>query len=160
MNGLHGWAFDRKNKANTAYLHIIIDGQEIGQVACGGSRPDVEAALTAPLHVGLSFDIPASLMDGRSHELTIRDSLRNVVQFAMNNRIQESLSFTIDFHPRVISFIDGFRNGGIEGWLLRTTSSDAALQGNAILRIEWQEITIGHVRTAPGRTWRKHMTPQ
>jgi GT2 family glycosyltransferase len=142
--GLHGWAMDRQNPAVPVLLDIVVDGNEIGQVLCDGIRPDVEEAQIGPAQVGLSFLLPDWLMDGQPHDLTIRDSSRRIVGFMWDDQIHHSLSFKLDYIPRVLSCVDGLRNGGIEGWVLRTERTAPALQGGATLRIEWNGVTVGY----------------
>ena len=42
--GLHlrGWAYDQTNAKSSPILHLIVDGQEVGQVACTDARPDLK----------------------------------------------------------------------------------------------------------------------
>jgi GT2 family glycosyltransferase len=149
--GLHGWALDRQNPAVSVLLDIVVDGEEIGQVLCDGIRPDVEAAQIGPSHVGLSFPLPDWLADGQPHDLAIRDPFQRIIGLVRSGQTYHSLVFKLDYVPRVVSCVDGLRNGGIEGWVLRNLPGAPALQGSATLRIEWNGITVGHTRADRAR---------
>ena len=145
-DGLHGWAMDRPNPNTPVRLHVIVDGQEIGHVVCDGLRPDVAAAEIGPAQVGLSLLLPDWLLDDQPHELTLRDPLRRIVEIENDGKLERSLPFRLRYRPTLSSCVDGFRNGGLEGWVLRTNLGQTGLHGECAVRIEWNNETVGYIR--------------
>ena len=143
---LHGWAFDRADIGRPAVLHILVDGQEVGQVLCGDPRPDVQAAGIGPEHVGYHFTLPSFLADGEPHRLELRDRWRREVTVVLQDKPVPAIDFTITFTPRVASFVDGLRNGAFGGWVMKTELNDPHLHGDCLVRVACDGTTIGHVR--------------
>ena len=145
---LRGWAYDRSNPAVPAVLHLIVDGQEIGHVACTEERRDVHAAGAAGIgaeRVGYRFPLPDALLDGAPHRLTVRDRWRRPVALATSGGQHPHVDFAIQLLPQVSSFVDGARHGSFEGWVLRSDRG-GPMRGDCVVRVECDGATIGHTR--------------
>jgi hypothetical protein len=68
-----GWAHDPKHQKTPLIFYAILDGQQIGDVVCSGSRPDVADTGAAPETVGFQFAVPREWLDGSMRHLEFRD---------------------------------------------------------------------------------------
>ena len=143
---LRGWTLDRANQDTPPTVHIIVDGQEIAAVMCDIERLDVVAAGLSYSCLGFQLTLPAALEDDQPHKLAVRDWQRKEVPIALNGDHFSSIDFTWFWRPEVRSCVDGLRYGAFEGWAMRTSRDDSALQGNAMIRITCDGATIGHIR--------------
>ena len=148
LNGplLRGWALDRAQPNTSPVLHIIVDGQEIETIMCDRTRPDVVAAGFDYTRLGYEMNLPEALADGKPHQVTIRDRWRQEVALVLGGIEYNAVGFTWTWRPELRSYVDGLRAGGFEGWVLRTSRGDPALQGNAMVRITCDGATAGHAR--------------
>ena len=85
-------------------------------------------------------------MDGLPHHVEFRDNRRQPMVMRVDNREAASFDFTCRWQPRVRSYVDGLRSGGFEGWVLQTDYESGQLQGDRIVRITCDGLTIGHTR--------------
>lgn len=143
---ISGWAFDPTLGSQPARFFVLVDGVQTNEVICRGSRPDVAEAGLAPETVGYRATLPRHLLDGQPHHVEFRDARRLQVILRVNDQEAESFNFTAQWQPRVRSYVDGLRGGGFEGWVLRTVYETGQFEGNCIVRITCEGITIGHVR--------------
>ena len=142
----HGWAVDRAAPDVPVLLHVLIDGQEVAARHCDEPRPDVAATGAAPERVGFRLQLPPHVADGTPHRLALRDQRRREVVLIVNGERAASLDFTLTPRPPVASFVDGLRNGALEGWVAAGTKTDPVLRGNQIVRVTCDGATIGHAR--------------
>jgi GT2 family glycosyltransferase len=143
---ISGWAFDPTAGGQPARFFVLVDGVQTNEVICRGARPDVAEAGLAPETVGFRATLPRHLLDGKSHHVELRDARRLRVILRVNDQEAESFNFTALWQPRVRSYVDGLRGGGFEGWVLRTDYETGQFEGNCIVRITCEGLTIGHVR--------------
>ena len=143
---LDGWAFDPSPGGQPARFFILVDGVQTNEVICRGSRPDVAHAGLAPETVGYHVSLPRNLLDGQPHHVEFRDARRLPIIMRVNDQEAEAFNFTVLWQPRVRSYVDGFRSGGFEGWVLRTTYETGQFEGDCIVRVTCDGNTIGHTR--------------
>ena len=71
-----GWACNRLAPGEPAHFYVLVDGQQVAEVVCDRSRPDVAASGIAAEIVGYSVRLPLNLLDGQSHRIEFRDLRR------------------------------------------------------------------------------------
>lgn len=143
---LHGWAVDRADPGSPAVLHVLVDGQEVGQVQCDMPRPGVLADGNRPAATGYRLRLPEHLADGVPHRLEMRDRRRREVPVILRGQSVADIEFTITWTPGVASYVDGLRNGAFEGWVMRTARDAPGYFGDCLVRVTCDGATIGHAR--------------
>ncbi len=141
-----GWAHDPQFPQEAARFFVIVDGEQTVEVLCQHSRPDVANAGLAPEDVGYRVLMPRRLLDGQNHHVEFRDSRRRPVKLRVNGNLADFFDFSFHWRPKVSSFVDGLRSGGLEGWVLQTDYETGKLQGNGMVRVTCDGATIGHTR--------------
>jgi glycosyltransferase involved in cell wall biosynthesis len=141
-----GWACNRLAPGEPAHFYVLVDGQQVAEVVCDRSRPDVAASGIAAEIVGYSVRLPLNLLDGQSHRIEFRDLRRMHMVIQSRGSVGEAFDFTYKWRPIVHSYVDGLRGNGLEGWVLRSNYLSDTLDGNCIVRVACEGITVGHVR--------------
>ncbi len=141
-----GWAHDPKLPSQPARFFVLVDGVQTNEVICSRPRPDVAEAGLAPVNVGYRAVLPRHLLDGNKHHVEFRDMRRLPVTMRVNDNQADSFDFAAVWRPKIRSFVDGLRSGGLEGWVLQTNYETGELEGNCIVRITCEGLTIGHTR--------------
>ena len=141
-----GWAFDPNAGHQPARFFVLVDGEQTNEVICQGLRPDVASAGLAPETVGFRAMLPRRLLDGESHHVEFRDSRRQAMTLRVNDQEAASFDFTAKWQPKVRSYVDGLRAGGFEGWVLRTCYETGQFEGDCMVRVTCEGLTIGHTR--------------
>ncbi len=149
---LKGWAWDRQAADKAATLFLLADGQQIAEITCNLPRKDVLSAGAGPETVGFEVTLPASILDGVAHKLELRDGRRRTVVLKLGDQAATAVTFNYKWKPTVHSHVDGLRGRGVEGWVLRSNRDTGNLEGNCVVRVSCEGITIGHVRADRVRT--------
>lgn len=143
---IRGWAFDPQPGAPPAHFYVLVDGEQTSEVTCRSPRPDVAAAGLAPEMVGYRIALPRRLLDGKPHHVEFRDARRLPVRLRVDDKEAASFDFTCQWQPIIRSYVDGLRAGGFEGWVLQTNYESGLFEGDCIVRITCDGLTIGHTR--------------
>ena len=77
------------------------------------------AAGLGPEGCGFEWGLPASLGDGATHCMEFRDRWRRPVLMQAGGRAAQSCSFAFRWRPAIRSFVDGWRGGSFEGWVMQ-----------------------------------------
>ncbi len=147
-----GWAHDPNSRTQPARFYVLVDGQQTAEVVCDGLRPDVANAGSAPASVGYSVKLPLQVLDGEPHRVEFRDVRRMAMTIRSQGNTADSFDYSYKWRPQVQSHVDGLRGSGLEGWVLRSNYETGRLDGNCMVRIACDGITIGHVRANRVRT--------
>ena len=109
------------------FLRFRVNGETVWEGVCNAARPDVAAAHSGE-NVGFAFVLPAHIRQGEANILTVenRDGVPLPMAFHGHGRTEVTLDFpagAVETRDRVHSHIDSFRNGRIQGWVLRSVST-------------------------------------
>ncbi len=143
---LQGWAVNRSNPSEPCALHLIVDGQELQRVVCDRPRPDVLQSGAGPDICGYDVRLPRVLLDGAQHRMQIRDVMRREVLMIRDGVPRSELEIRLVWTPRVNSSVDGLREGGFAGWVMRDELDEPALHGSCAVRITCDGVMVGTVR--------------
>jgi len=133
-----GWVVQEGGPASPVRVHAVIDGQETGQVVANEDREDIRMVLGHTTgKVGFHYQIPLQYLDGREHRLSFRLTgglILGHLDPANPKNVQPDLPFRITRLPKINGFIDGLRQGQLQGWVTRTEpGTTEALGGCHIL---------------------------
>ena len=143
---VRGWAYDGSRPDEPVALHLIVDGQEVGQVVCTETRHDVAAACGCPPErVGFRHLLPDALLDEKAHRMTMRDRAGRPVALTIDGTSSPHVDFTLESRPRVRSCVDGVRQGAFKGWVLRSDRG-GPMRGDCVIRVVCDGAVIGHAR--------------
>ena len=140
---VRGWATDGDK---LAAFFVLVDGQQVAELHCTLPRPDVARAGLGPEPVGFELALPRPWLDGETHRLEFRDRLRRPVVMQVGERTAESCDFAYRWRPAIRSFVDGWRGGSFEGWLLRSRPESDRWEGDCLIKVVCDGRPIGHVR--------------
>ncbi len=143
-NGLvRGWATEA---GAPAAFFVLVDGLQVAELHAALPRPEVAAAGLGPERCGFELALPATLLDGATHRMEFRDRLRRPVLMQVGGRTAESCSFAHHWRPAIRSFVDGWRGGSFEGWVLQSQPDGDRWVGDGLVRVECNGLPIGHAR--------------
>jgi hypothetical protein len=124
---VRGWALDPAASGEPLFLRFLVDGELVWQGVCDTERPDVREGGHPTDRAGFDF-VPLPLSPAGSRILTIED--RNGTRLRMSvegqGRREVVLATPVEqVEPggTVHSHIDSFRNGRVQGWVLRTVAT-------------------------------------
>ncbi len=140
---VRGWATEAGAPAS---FFVLVDGQQVAEVHCALQRPDVAQAELGPAASGFELSLPASLLDGQSHRMEFRDRRRRLVMMQAGGKAAASCDFA--HRPRLAlrSFVDGWRGGTFEGWVLQSQPGGGRWLGGCLVKVLCGDVPIGHVR--------------
>jgi GT2 family glycosyltransferase len=134
-----GWAVDRADRSSIVRLHVLIDGDPIGEVDCGLPRQDVFQAGHG-LAAGFELTLPRRYADGRIHRIQFRDTTGHIVHIEHQLEVFGYYEFTVaqnGFAPEVkasppmrpmVGYIDALEPGGqIRGWAFHRSDPETPL---------------------------------
>ncbi|RRB10606.1 putative Ig domain-containing protein, partial [Larkinella knui] len=99
-SSIQGWIWDR-NRPNTPITVEFVDGTSVvGSTDAGLFRPDLKTAGKGDGNHGYSFEVPASLRDGKPH--------------AISGRVPAS-GYTLKWSPKTLTCPSGSRQGVEQG---------------------------------------------
>lgn len=121
---IRGWATDRRQTESPVLIKFLVDGNTIHEAVCDGERQDVLDSGQGPLRVGFAFSLPERLNDGRRHGLSLRDEFNAPLMMLVEGfpRVEIDLvpgEGSTASKPDIISHIDSFKDGHVQGWVLR-----------------------------------------
>ncbi|WP_428375562.1 glycosyltransferase family 2 protein [Lichenicoccus sp.] len=128
---VRGWAMDAAAPEQPLFLRFLVDGTPVWEGPCDQPRKDVRDGGHPSERVGFSFAIPAAALGQGSdggHRLTIQDRRGAPVRMSFERCAQFEIALRDAPKPVVVlppieSHIDVFRNGRIQGWVLRNAGT-------------------------------------
>ncbi|MBS4075943.1 glycosyltransferase family 2 protein [Ameyamaea chiangmaiensis] len=118
-----GWAIDGLHHTTPTWLHVLIDGQEVGRIECNAPRNDVqEAGGLQTNRVGFEFALPDTFVDGQPHTLSLRfpDRLPLPMELTSDGTPSATeITFTVRTVYQFNSYVDGYKHGALRGWVQR-----------------------------------------
>ena len=103
------------------------------------------------IDLGFQLAIPSNVLDGEEHRLEVRDQHRRIVPIVITGQHAPYVDFRSRPIPKVSSYVDGFRHGAFEGWVVRSDAINPEWTGNCVVRVTCDGLTIGHVRASRTR---------
>ncbi|HUZ62326.1 MAG TPA: hypothetical protein VMU82_01295 [Acetobacteraceae bacterium] len=127
---LRGWVHDPADPASPVVLVVLIDGQRVDTITCADPRPDVQAAGFPSAAVGFAYTIPHRFQEGRHHALTLQSRLGEPLLLSGGGwRKDGSLHLCLTRPSHIEGYVDGFEDGAIRGWVVRTDALTGARFG-------------------------------
>ncbi len=140
---VRGWATEA---GAPAAFFALVDGQQVAELQCSLPRPDVARAGLGPEQAGFELALPPAWLDGETHRLEFRDRLRRPVAMQVGERTAHSCDFAHRWRPAIRSFVDGWRGGSFEGWVLQSQLDADRWAGGCLVKVVCNGLTIGHAR--------------
>lgn len=146
---LRGWAVDVRGRGPVT-LHLLADGQERLQIICDQPRPNVSKALGTPSeNLGFHCPLPASLFDGKTHQIALRFPDRSPLLLpdpARGSTPSESATFDGKTVPERRSFVDGMENDVLRGWVVVRANPASPWEGKQLVSVKVDGISLGVYR--------------
>ena len=122
---LRGWAVDPTAPGEPVFLRFLVDGALAWEGACDGLRPDVRKSGQPTDRAGFDFRPGVEAPGKGEHILTIEDRNGNPVRMIIGGQVRQEAALVPAVERAgpgrpVYSHIDSFRNGRVQGWVLRT----------------------------------------
>lgn len=113
-----GWAID--TAIQPALLFVFIDGKPVANCACSFDRPDLDSANLPGRTAGFNYRIPPNFLDGNLHQIAIRFSNGEFLDFLTTNGSSSNNqgSFQMDLPFVLQGWVDGLENGVVRGWMV------------------------------------------
>lgn len=119
-----GWVVDTSAPLKPVRVHAVIDGQETGQGLANENREDVRSMLSHPTgNLGFRYYVPEEYRDGQEHRLSFRlpgGMILRCFDPANPKETLPDLAFRLKRMPEIRGFVDGLRQGQLQGWVTRT----------------------------------------
>lgn len=146
---IFGWAIYLPSPTQPSMLHVVIDGREVGTVVCDQVREDVQAALQLEHEaVGFIYEIPAEYEDGLPHVISFKFVNRTTVPIIIDgdvNEFKEDYTFELEKTYVYQSYVDGFKQGALRGWIQRIDSRTNERLGKNHIRITMDGAPLAQV---------------
>ncbi|CAI3936433.1 glycosyltransferase family 2 protein [Commensalibacter papalotli (ex Botero et al. 2024)] len=137
-----GWAINIVAPQEHVILFVYIDDQKIAEIKCDQNREDIQKQINFLRgDIGFQFIIPDKFRDEKKHELCFRFSDNNVLLFLDPQKQGGRLpfiSFSLSENNKVnqyVSYIDGWKNGAINGWILKKDLYTGQYTGNCVVKV-------------------------
>lgn len=147
---VRGWLFDSFNPSVPRPIDFYIDEEKIGTVEHFISRKDVEKAGLAGEFVGFELQIPGLFLDGHDHNISAKFGDEDKIIFAVNGEDYSYINYNQKFIPKIISHVDGMREGRILGWVLKA-SETGEWEGNVTLSVYFNGRKVSQIRANKSR---------
>lgn len=148
--GMRGWIFDSVNPSAPRAIDFYLDEEKIGTIEDFISRKDVEKAGLAGEFVGFHLQIPEHFLDGHDHNISAKFGDHDEILFAINGEDCLQVKYNQKFIPKIMSHVDGMREGKILGWVLKA-SKTGEWEGNVTLSVYFNGRKISQVRANKSR---------
>ena len=150
INGLElkGWACNLTESGQPVTLHVILDDREIARVTCDLPRPDVEQNIgVAAPSLGFQFILPDSVADGKEHTIGLRFPNRSIVPSLAGGGSPEEKDTRTIFQSSFTyeSFVDGFAQGAVRGWVQRLNAATGEREGQCDLTVLMGGVPFAHI---------------
>jgi hypothetical protein len=122
---VRGWAMNPEAPEKPLFLRFLVDGASVWEGVCDELRPDVRQGGHRTDRVGFDFKPPPDALAAGRPVLTIedRDGIRlrmSVGGHVRHESVLTAIAERTEPGGPVYSHIDSFRNGRVQGWVLRT----------------------------------------
>ncbi|CAI3926766.1 Glycosyltransferase involved in cell wall bisynthesis (WcaA) (PDB:5MLZ) [Commensalibacter communis] len=132
-----GWAINASSPQDHVTVSAFIDDQQVAEIKCDQNREDIQKKINFFRNdIGFQFIIPNEFRDGKSHRLSFRFPDNNIISILTKNNSTEGISvypFQLEEKQsdqvKVLSCMDGWKNGAIHGWVLRQDISTGKYSG-------------------------------
>lgn len=163
---IRGWALDREPPHGPLFLRFLVDGLLVWEGLCDQSRPDVRNAGHPTDRVGFNFPLPSASSAIGNHVLTVQTASGASMRMLVDGQARGELTLApASADPQAIdvggasdltqgpgdgeantiySHIDSFRNGVVQGWVLRavTTLGGRRLLGQCIVVVAHDGLVV------------------
>ena len=150
---VRGWAMDATAPEEPLFLRFRLDGIQVWEGMCDQVRKDVRDGGHPSERVGFSFAIPDAALGHGDHELTIEDRNGSPVRMSFERSARFGITLRnvpkpVVVVPPIESHIDAFRNGRIQGWVLRNagTSTAPRRSGGCTVALVHDERVVAQVK--------------
>jgi hypothetical protein len=125
---VRGWVLDPRSPREPMRLRFLLDGMPVWEGVCDQSRPDVRDSGQPTDRVGFSFDPSRSAVHGGRQVLTVQTSSGTPLLMSVVGQAHREITLAPDAasangDSQTVSHLDSFRNGTVQGWVLRTIST-------------------------------------
>lgn len=131
---VRGWAVDQSTPGQPASLILVMDGQPLAAFWSTEPRGDVNAAGVQGEAIGFKLELPAQVLDGKAHRLSVRFRNGPALEL-MDGADGGTCEFEFRFNPYITSgFIDGMFGSSVRGWIFCTDLRDGKRSGKVDAR--------------------------
>lgn len=132
-----GWAINVSSPRDYVTVLAFIDDQQVAEIKCDQSREDIQEKINFfRSDIGFQFAIPNKFRDGKAHKLSFRFPDNNVISILTKKNPTEGIAafpFQLEEQPqdkvKILSCMDGWKNGAIHGWVLKQDTSTGKYSG-------------------------------
>ncbi|MDI2112329.1 glycosyltransferase [Commensalibacter nepenthis] len=131
-----GWAINASSPQDCVTVSVFIDEQQITEIKCDQDRKDVQEKINfLRSDIGFQFVIPNEFRDGKPHKLSFRFPDHNLISILTRKNPEgitvHSFQYTEQLQTKVkiLSCMDGWKNGAIHGWVLKQEPSTGKYSG-------------------------------
>ncbi|CAI3926528.1 glycosyltransferase family 2 protein [Commensalibacter communis] len=154
-----GWAINASSPQDYVTVSVFIDDQQVAEIKCDQNREDIQKKINFFRNdIGFQFIIPNEFRDGKSHRLSFRFPDNNIISILTKNNPTEGISvypFQLEEKQsdqvKVLSCMDGWKNGAIHGWVLRQDTSTGKYSGKCQVMVT---IDGRHLKTVEANQFR------
>ncbi len=124
---VRGWVMDPEAPDAPVFLRFRVNGETVWEGLCDAPRPDVAASHPGG-NVGFAFVLPAHVRPDKANILTVESRGGVPLQVAVDGQGCTEVTLRSpdekrDARGHIHSHIDSFRNGRIQGWVLRSVAT-------------------------------------
>lgn len=145
-----GWVVSESAPLSPVRVHAVIDGQETGQVIANELREDTRVALGHPTgKIGFKYRLPTEYLDGQEHRISFRLAGGLVLGYldaADPDQILPEVKFCIKRLPKITGFVDGLRQGQLQGWVIRTEPDASKATGSCHVLVTCKGARVAQLR--------------
>ncbi|CAI3928178.1 Glycosyltransferase involved in cell wall bisynthesis (WcaA) (PDB:5MLZ) [Commensalibacter communis] len=154
-----GWAINASSPQDYVTVSVFIDDQQVAEIKCDQNREDIQKKINFFRNdIGFQFIIPNEFRDGKSHRLSFRFPDNNIISILTKNNPTEGISvypFQLEEKQsdqvKVLSCMDGWKNGAIHGWVLKQDTSTGKYSGKCQVMVT---IDGRHLKTVEANQFR------
>lgn len=132
-----GWAINIAAPKENVVILVFIDNQKVTEISCDQNREEIQKQINFfRADIGFQFTVPSQFADGKAHKLSFSFEDGNVLPLLDPKDPQAKLSaimFTLSAQTQknqYFSYIDGWKDGAIRGWVLKKDFSTGKYSGN------------------------------
>lgn len=137
-----GWAINVAAPKEHATVFVFIDNRKIAEIKCDQNQENIQKQINfLRADIGFQFIIPDEFRDGKTHKLFFRFPDENtllILDQKQGGAKLAFLSFSLSEKSKIsqyVSYIDGWKNGSINGWILKKDLYTNQYTGNCEIKI-------------------------
>jgi GT2 family glycosyltransferase len=143
--GVRGWAIDKTNPTKSPLIKWIVDGEHVTDVLCDLERPDVKSA-GFPENLGFNFALERRFFDNKPHKVEVRTQSGGNLTMSVVGTQMDAYQLQQKWRPKVVSHIDGIREGVIKGWVFYEDPATLKRFGGANILVTCEGAHVAHIR--------------